>query len=176
MHNSRMYLRRSLEATIKEVSQQFPVVLVTGPRQVGKTTLLQKICSKSRRYVTLDGWENRQLANSDPKLFLAQYPPPVIIDEVQYAPGLFSHIKLWVDQEKKTSLFWLSGSQQFPLMKNLSESLSGRVAILKLLGLSSSEIHKTKKIFLKTPWLPFHSSKMTSPIVPFKKLSQHIFQ
>ncbi len=171
-----MYLRRSLEATIKEASLQFPVVLVTGPRQVGKTTLLQKLCSKNRCYVTLDGWENRQLANSDPKLFLEQYPPPVIIDEVQYAPQLFSHIKLWVDQEKKPSLFWLSGSQRFPLMKDLSESLSGRVAILKLLGLSLSEIHQTKRISLKTPWTPFHSLKMPSPIPSFKQLSQYIFQ
>lgn len=169
-----MYLHRSLETTLLSLSQQFPVILVTGPRQVGKTTLLQHLAEKERQYVTLDTWENRQLANADPKLFLEQYPPPIIIDEIQYAPNLFTHIKIYVDREKKNSLFWLSGSQQFSLMKNLSESLAGRVAILKLLGFSVAEIAK-QEFNRKTSWSPLDHTipKLATPNI--KDLSRKIF-
>ncbi|MEK7790827.1 MAG: ATP-binding protein, partial [Deltaproteobacteria bacterium] len=169
-----MYFHRNLEKTILNLSEQFPVILVTGPRQVGKTTVLQHLAEKGRRYVTLDTWEHRQLANSDPKLFLEQFPPPVIIDEIQYAPALFTQIKIYVDQKKENSSFWLSGSQQFSLMKNLSESLSGRVAILKLLGFSSGEIAK-KEFKRKKPWSPLNHTipKLTSP--KLEDLSSKIF-
>lgn len=170
-----MYLPRILQATLKDIQRHYPVLLVTGPRQVGKTTLLQKMSSKGRLYVTLDVWENRQLAASDPKLFLEQYPPPVIIDEVQYAPQLFPYIKLSVDQKKKSSLFWLSGSQQFPLMKNLSESLAGRVAILKLLGLSLAEIEKMKLSHTRC-WSPLNKPSPPLASATLKKLSYHIFR
>jgi predicted AAA+ superfamily ATPase len=135
-----MYLSRSLEKTIEKVQKSFPVLLVTGPRQVGKTTLLHQISRKNRNYVSLDNPLARELALTDPGLFFQKYQPPLLIDEIQYAPTLLPYIKMQVDQDKKMGDFWLTGSQVFPMMKNVSESLAGRVGILPLLGLSTREI------------------------------------
>lgn len=122
-----------------DISKQFPVVMLTGARQVGKTTLL-KMLDPSRRFITLDDPIVRKLAVSDPALFLQTYQPPVIIDEFQYAPQLLEHIKLTVDaRPEEMGLYWLTGSQQFQLMKNVGESLAGRVGILSLGGIVQSE-------------------------------------
>jgi predicted AAA+ superfamily ATPase len=136
-----MYIKRALESVIKEMSNTFPVVLVTGPRQVGKTTLLASIAEDNRQYVSLDDPIARQLANNDPLLFLQRYAPPVTIDEIQYAPALLSYIKLHVDRTKNNGDFWLTGSQMFQMMKGVSESLAGRVGIVPMQGLSISEIN-----------------------------------
>ena len=112
---------RTLAKHILEISQQFPVLLVTGPRQVGKTTLLEMCAEDNRTYVTLDDLDIRNLAQKDPGLFIQTYPPPVIIDEIQYAPLLFSYIKIQVDRTKQEpGLYWLTGSQKFSLMKGIS--------------------------------------------------------
>ncbi len=143
------YIKRASEETVERVSRMFPVLLVTGPRQVGKTTLLQKLAQEQkesggeRKYVTLDDPEVRYLAKHDPGLFLQRYSPPVLIDEIQYATELFPYIKMSVDRSKRKGDFWLTGSQVFHLMKNVSESLAGRVGIVNLLGLSDSEIYET---------------------------------
>lgn len=134
-----MYIKRTIEKSIERANKFFPVVLVTGPRQVGKTTVLQNCETQPRTYVSLDTLENRELAKNDPTLFLQRYPAPVLIDEIQYAPELFPYIKANVDKEKKSGMYWLTGSQQFHLMKNVSESLAGRVGILQLEGLSQDE-------------------------------------
>jgi predicted AAA+ superfamily ATPase len=147
-----MYLRRTLQNTIKRVNQSFPVVLITGPRQVGKTTLFQELQKNERRYVTLDDSLERALAQEEPALFLQNYPPPILIDEIQYAPQLFPYIKMAVDKERKPGMFWLTGSQQFDLMKNVAESLAGRVGILNLLGFSlPEEMGQSEK---SMPFLP----------------------
>lgn len=134
-----MYIKRTIEKSIERANKFFPVVMVTGPRQVGKTTVLQNCETQPRTYVSLDTLENRELAKNDPTLFLQRYPAPVLIDEIQYAPELFPYIKASVDKEKKSGMYWLTGSQQFHLMKNVSESLAGRVGILQLEGLSQDE-------------------------------------
>ncbi len=146
---------RTLAGTILSVSESFPVLMVTGPRQVGKTTLLD-ICAQReavpRRYVTLDDLDARALAQSDPALFLQTWPAPVIIDEIQYAPQLMSAIKIEVDRHKRNGQFWLTGSQKFELMRGITESLAGRVAIVDMLGLSQSELEGRAESFL--PFLP----------------------
>lgn len=134
-------LSRTLKTSLIQASKTFPVVLLTGPRQVGKTTLLSSIAEAGRTYVTLDDMDARTLAESDPALFLQRYCPPIIIDEVQYAPNLFSQIKIAVDKSKKNGQFWLTGSQKFHLMQSVTESLAGRVAILELNGFSQAEIN-----------------------------------
>lgn len=136
-----MYIKRAIEDPIIKVSKTFPVLLVTGPRQVGKTTLLQHLADEDRKYVTLDDPEVRFLAKTDPALFMQRYTPPVLIDEIQYATELLPYIKMSVDKSKRYGDFWLTGSQVFRLMKDVSETLAGRVGIVNLLGLSSSEIH-----------------------------------
>lgn len=137
-----MYIKRTSEDVIKKLSKQFKVVLVTGARQVGKSTLL-KHCDENRNYVSLDDLSERELAINEPKLFLETHKAPLIIDEIQYAPELLSYIKLIVDKSDKKGQYWLTGSQQFHLMKNVSESLAGRVGILDLMGLSLAELSQT---------------------------------
>lgn len=139
-----MYIQRALEQTILEINASFPVLLLTGPRQVGKTTLLQKMAETDRQYVTLDDPGIRDLAIREPALFLQRYTPPVIIDEIQYAPQLLPYIKMYVDKNKEKGGFWLTGSQMFHVMKGVSESLAGRVGIVNLVGLSNSEITGTR--------------------------------
>lgn len=146
------FKKRTLAATIKQVSETFPVLLLTGPRQVGKTTLLEDCATKERHYVTLDDLEQRALAQTDPSLFLQIHTPPVIIDEVQYAPQLFGAIKVIVDQDKRPGLFWLTGSQKFHLMQGVVETMAGRVAILDLLGLAQVEMRD--KAATSQPFLP----------------------
>jgi predicted AAA+ superfamily ATPase len=136
-----MYTKRTIEPIIRITSNSFPVILITGPRQVGKTTVFQNCEDSPRNYVSLDDIGERGLAQNDPKLFLEKYPYPLLIDEVQYAPNLFTYIKINVDKEKKDDMYWLTGSQQFSMMRNVSESLAGRVGILNLQGLSQSEKH-----------------------------------
>lgn len=134
-----MYLRRTLESYLREASRHFPVLLVTGARQVGKTTLLRAIGAEERAYASLDDPRLVELARRDPALFMQQFPGPVLIDEIQYAPGLLPYIKLAVDEDRRPGRFWLTGSQQFHLMREVSESLAGRVALVRLLGLSRRE-------------------------------------
>lgn len=136
------YITRHLENVVKEVTKEYPVVLVTGPRQVGKTTMLQKMMEGTNRgYVTLDDLNERSIAKTDPELFLQLHKPPVLIDEVQYAPELFTYIKMHVDKNHTPGDFWLTGSQVFKLMKGVQESLAGRVAVLSLTSLSQAEIY-----------------------------------
>ncbi len=135
-----------------DISASFPVLLLTGPRQIGKTTLLEKLAEEGRNYVSLDDLDERSLAQQDPALFLQTHKPPLIIDEVQYAPILFSYIKMYVDKHKISGLFWLTGSQKFHLMKGIQESLAGRVAIIDMLGLSGKEIENKAKE--SVPFLP----------------------
>lgn len=148
---------RTLGTIIKELGNVFRVILLTGPRQVGKTTLLEMCAEKERNYVTLDDLDARQLAQSDPGLFIQTYKPPLIIDEVQYAPQLFSYIKILTDKEKKPGMYWLTGSQKFHLMKGITESLAGRVIIIDLLGLSQAELEgrakKSKPFLPTTEWV-----------------------
>ncbi len=145
-----MYIKRTIENTIMKMSKEFPVIVVSGARQVGKLTMLQMIKEEGMGYVTLDDLDARNLALSDPKYFLEQYSYPLLIDEIQYAPELLPYIKMIVDDERfknlkdnkeLKSLFWLTGSQQFKLMKDASESLAGRVGFLNLYSLSNSEIN-----------------------------------
>lgn len=133
------YIKRTLEKSILPMSQFFPAVLVMGPRQVGKTTILKNCESNSRTYVSLDSLDNRALAQNDPAMFLQNFPAPVLIDEIQYAPQLLPYIKIQIDKHQQPGMFWLTGAQQFHLMKNVTESLAGRVGILQLQGLSQTE-------------------------------------
>lgn len=135
-----MYIHRTLEAKFLKMSGFFKAVLVTGARQVGKTTMLKHL-SENRTYVTLDDTDMRALAKSDPKLFFMRYKPPMIIDEVQKAPELFPYIKILCDESDEKGLFWLTGSEQFQMMKNVTESLAGRIGIMTLYPLSLNEIN-----------------------------------
>jgi predicted AAA+ superfamily ATPase len=134
-----VYLTRTAERFVAAAAQQFPVLLVTGARQTGKTTLLRHASETDRTYVSLDDSRILDLARRDPVLFLQRFRPPLLIDEIQYAPELLPYIKMEVDQAARPNLFWLTGSQQFHMMKGVSESLAGRVAVIQLLGVSRRE-------------------------------------
>lgn len=140
-----MYIKRHLEDIVTRYSMQYPVVMVCGQRQVGKSTMLYHIKESTRTYVTLDDVNARRLAETDPGLFFETYMPPVLIDEFQRVPDLLLEIKKITDRlslegKDNSGLFWLTGSQKFSMMKGVSESLAGRVAIFDLSGLSSAEI------------------------------------
>ena len=140
-----MYITRHMEKPVMELKEQYPVLLLTGPRQVGKTTMLEHLIEvegKGRKKVSLDDLTLRELAKTDPKMFFQLYQPPLLIDEVQYAPELFPYIKIMVDERHQPGDFWLTGSQLFKMMEGVQESLAGRVALLHLSPLSQSEIMK----------------------------------
>ena len=136
------YIHRTLEQKIMDISRDYSCLLLIGPRQVGKTTMLEHLMEGSgRQKVTLDDVENRRLAQSDPALFLEMHPAPVLIDEVQYAPQLFSYIKINVDNGAAPGSYWLTGSQAFQLMELAQESLAGRTSIVHMSALSQSELY-----------------------------------
>ncbi|MDR2436663.1 MAG: ATP-binding protein [Endomicrobium sp.] len=145
-------LERTMIPVIKKNSKHFPVLLLTGMRQIGKSTLFEMLKDPGRKYVSLDSFDDRELARNNPALFIQKYEPPVIIDEVQYAPELFTYIKIYIDSHKKDRDFWLTGSQKYELMKGIQESLAGRVAILDMLGFSYKEI--IKKPYESKPFIP----------------------
>ena len=148
------YISRTMEKTVDKMKKSFPVIMITGPRQVGKTTLLSMMAEKDKNekinFISLDDLNARTLAIEDPELFLRTYEMPLIIDEFQYAPNLLSYIKIIVDKKrlenlknnrvKCNGLFYLTGSQAFETMENVTESLAGRIALLDMNGLTNREL------------------------------------
>jgi len=169
-----MYYNRHADESIRKLSTMFGAVLVTGARQVGKTTLLQEV-AKHAGYVTLD--DKFQLVNAVEQsgTFFKDNPPPVFVDEVQHAPNLFPQIKIILDKEKKKGQFYLSGSQQFKMMKNVSESLAGRLGILNLPGVSLREMYG---VSFNKPFLPtdeyFESRQKEKTAVAYADIWNHI--
>lgn len=137
------YIARHMEQRVLELSKSYSAILLTGPRQAGKTTMLRSLAEKEgigREYVSLDNLSVRDMAKNDPALFLQLHKPPVLIDEVQYAPELFTYIKMHIDEHHNPGDFWMTGSQIFRLMRGVQESLAGRVALLHMSPLSQREI------------------------------------
>ena len=152
-----MYIRRHLETPFLKANRFFPALLVIGARQVGKTTFLRQIAEPGRRFVSLDVPDIQEMARKDPRLFLADNPPPVAIDEIQYVPELLPYIKERIDEarlkdpEKAVGMYWLTGSQQFKMMMKVTESLAGRIGIFNLHGLSVRELSGAPNAI---PYLP----------------------
>ena len=162
-----MLKNRTIETVIKKANANFKALLLTGARQVGKTTVLQNLLDNKRKYITFDDVLSLKLAKEDPYLFFQTYNPPLLIDEIQYVPELLSHIKLLIDNSKQFGQVWMTGSQQFLLMQGVSESLAGRLAVLELLGFSIYE--QEDKGNLQKPFLP---SPTPASILPRKSLSE----
>lgn len=134
------YIQRELERKFLKMNSQFKAILITGARQVGKTTMLKHLAEGTNRtYVTLDNNRARRLAKTEPALFFQTYKPPILIDEIQKAPELFEQIKIMCDESDERGRFWITGSQQYTMMKNVRESLAGRIGILTLYSLSQRE-------------------------------------
>ena len=165
------YIKRHMEDQVLELSKTWPALLITGPRQAGKTTMLKNLSQREgigREYVSLDDLNLRELAKSDPKMFLQLHKPPILIDEVQYAPELFTYIKILVDEYHDPGAFWLTGSQIFRLMQDVQESLAGRVALLHMSPLSQREITGAECVPFKTDFdmLAEQSKKLQPVAVP----------
>ena len=142
------YIKRNLEDIFIEASKEYPALLLTGPRQTGKTTMLTRLMeidNPKRVSISLDDYDALTLAIGDPVLFFQTYVPPLLIDEIQYAPGLFSEIKRLIDKGARAGDFWMTGSQLFKMMQGVQESLAGRVALFRLSTLSQQEILKQFK-------------------------------
>jgi hypothetical protein len=155
------YIPRALEPVLKRAASEFPVVTLTGPRQSGKTTLLKCLFGERYTYVSLEPPDVRAAAATDPRGFLAAYPPPLILDEVQYAPGLLPYVKERVDAlRSKAGQYLLTGSQNLLMLERVSESLAGRTAVLRLLPLSYHEIAGLPKKPLY--WEAKHASHNTT--------------
>jgi predicted AAA+ superfamily ATPase len=150
--NSKTYKQRTLEGEIRRISRNFKTLLLTGPRQVGKTTLLKHAAEPGRKYVSLDNPLDLHRAKTDPQAFLDIYAPPVIIDEIQYAPELFTYIKMLVDDSDERGRIWMTGSQQHNMLEGATESLAGRMIIVDMQGFSVYE--RQGKGGLQKPFLP----------------------
>ncbi|MCX7634884.1 MAG: ATP-binding protein [Syntrophales bacterium] len=146
---------RTAENTIKELSQYFPVIAVTGPRQSGKTTLVQHVFPE-KMYVSLENIDQMEMANDDPRGFLDRFKDGAILDEVQRAPKLFSYLQTIVDRDKRPGLFVLTGSQQFGLVARITQSLAGRVCLIHLLPFSIAELKRGSISISGLDWLMFH--------------------
>lgn len=170
------YITRHLETTVNKLVRIFSTILVTGARQVGKTTLLKNL-QNHIPYVTLDDPIMLQSALDEPGSFFQTTPPPLIVDEIQYAPNLFAYIKIISDENGKKGQFFLTGSQQFHMMKNVSQSLAGRIGILNLLGLSVREITRDsfQERFIPTEAF-FEKRKETVQPIDYKEIWKIIHQ
>jgi predicted AAA+ superfamily ATPase len=171
------YLTRTLTSDLLRISNNDKVLLVNGPRQIGKTTFLQHIAEQNRKYVTFDNKTDLQFAKTDPKGFLETFVPPVIFDEIQYAPELFPYIKMLADSSNTRGQIWLTGSQQYNMMENVTESLAGRVIIIDMLGLSVYErdgFGEKQKPFLPSAQPPAILKKRNIPET-FKLIWQGAF-
>ena len=168
-----MYKNRAIETVITNTIEQFPILLLTGPRQVGKTTVLKHILGEDYRYVTMDDPIQRQSLKDDPALFLKNNPGKLILDEIQYVPESFSYLKMRVDESQKTGQFVLTGSQVFNMMQGVSETLAGRVGILELQGLSMREICDVP---FKQPFIPTESylEEREKHLKSYEPIWQHI--
>ena len=147
-----IYKHRTLETEILKASERFKAVMVSGMRQVGKSTMLQNLCAENRTYVTLDDIQASELATNARNVFFKQYPAPILVDEIQRVPELCLEVKVLVDSSDKRGQVWLTGSQRFAMMKNVSESLAGRLACFELLPMSLYE--RQDKAFEQRPYLP----------------------
>lgn len=145
------YYKRSIEQVINEYKEQFPILLLTGPRQVGKSTLFKELFRTEYKYFSLDDPILKEQIVNDPRLFLKNNPEKLIIDEVQYAPSIFPYLKMKVDENREDGVYLMTGSQAFVLMKNVSETLAGRVGILELQGISLREQFDIK---FNRPFIP----------------------
>ncbi|MCL2370784.1 MAG: ATP-binding protein [Firmicutes bacterium] len=160
-----MYIKRHMEAVLIDLLSQYPCVLISGPRQVGKSTMTEHLPdADKRKYITLDDDELKELALTDPKLFMQLHPPPICIDEIQKAPNLFSFIKLHIDKTHKAGDFILTGSQIYKLIKGIDETMTGRIALLDMQGISLSETTGLANV----PFLPsMEIYRDRKPAAPF---------
>ncbi len=168
LHNIRMWIKRKYEQTLKTLAAQFPAVVVTGARQVGKTALVRRVFP-DYNYISLDLPVSAEQAEKSPDAFLKAQPPPVVIDEVQYAPTLFRHLKANIDTDRTPGRFILTGSQNFPLMQGISESLAGRCGVLRMMSLSANEMEDSAATFeekgflFKGGWPELHARSDLDP-------------
>lgn len=165
------YIKREAENIIENLVHTFKVVLITGPRQIGKSTMLEKIFKDDYQYITLDDLALQTIASQDPKLFFLNNPGKLIIDEIQYCPELLPEIKRLVDSNDERGQFILTGSQTFHLMKNVSESLAGRVGIFEMKSLSTSEIVSTPRV---EPFIPSLSNIAKPALLDYQNLWKRI--
>ena len=150
-----IWIDKEISGELTELARTFPVLALVGPRQVGKTSILERIF-REYSYVSLDVSTNAEAAETRPQEFLKRYPPPVVLDEIQYAPSFFRTIKTFVDSKKgENGLFVITGSQNFLLMENLAESLAGRAAVVPFLGLSGREWKSAGDISGSSRWQDF---------------------
>lgn len=171
------YIKRLAEAKFKRLNETYPIVLVVGPRQAGKTTMLQHLAEENKRsYVSFDNTNSRALANDDPELFFQQYKTPILIDEVQKAPKIFEYIKLLADQHKINGEFWLTGSQSYKLLQNSSESMAGRVGILKLYPMLYQETISNYNLLPQYFDFDTLSKIKNVPIIDFDSSFDYIFK
>ena len=168
-----MHIKRTLADNLRHASQQFPVTLVTGARQVGKTTLMRKLSDANRTYMSLDDLEFASLASHDPAQFLQRFPPPLLIDDIQYAPQLLPHISKAVKSARRNSMFWLVGSPQALQMPGVSAALDGITGFFELAGLSQKETQSQTDN--APPFLPTQEQLATRYAISPKQSARDIF-
>lgn len=172
------YINRELERKFLKMNKVFKALLVTGARQVGKSTMLRHLAENTgRTFVSMDDKRNRELARRDPGLFFQTFKPPILIDEVQKAPELFEHIKMICDETNETGLFWLTGSESKKLLKNAGDSLAGRVCILKMYSLSLKEkLGITSVVDIKYTFEDLTEREKLFPAYDVNQIYEHIWR
>lgn len=172
------YINRELERKFLKMNKVFKALLVTGARQVGKSTMLRHLAENTgRTFVSMDDNRNRELARRDPGLFFQTFKPPILIDEVQKAPELFEHIKMICDETNETGLFWLTGSESKKLLKNAGDSLAGRVCILKMYSLSLKEkLGITSVVDIKYTFEDLTEREKLFPAYDVNQIYEHIWR